>query len=134
VEILGRQVPVTKTARGERAVLKDAVIEPKGVERYLAQKFGDALEEVTAAIDCDRRHAEELTPVRRVDVPLADDLREGLVDECRRLQGVVRSVVKVVPPRDPAKLVIHLGVHPRVLGELRHSFSTSFFRDTGQPF
>jgi hypothetical protein len=43
-------VPVTTTAHGDRAVLKDAVIEPKGVERYLAQKFGDALEDVTAAM------------------------------------------------------------------------------------
>ena len=59
VEILGRQVPVTKTARGDRAVLKDAVIEPKGVERYLAQKFGDALEEVTAAM---RALAKAYTP------------------------------------------------------------------------
>ena len=50
VEILGRQVPVARTARGDRAVLKDAVIEPQGVERYLAQKFGDALDDVTAAM------------------------------------------------------------------------------------
>ncbi|HEX5819851.1 MAG TPA: hypothetical protein VFY20_13275 [Gemmatimonadales bacterium] len=50
VEILGRQVPVTTTKQGDRAVLKDAVIEPKGVERYLAQKFGDALDDVTAAM------------------------------------------------------------------------------------
>ena len=61
VEILGRQVPVTKTARGDRAVLKEAVIEPKGVERYLAQKFGDALDDVTAAM---RALAEAYTPRR----------------------------------------------------------------------
>jgi hypothetical protein len=59
VEILGRQVPVTKTARGDRAVLKEAVIEPKGVERYLAQKFGDALDDVTAAM---RTLAKAYTP------------------------------------------------------------------------
>jgi len=35
VEILGRQVPVTRTAKGDRAVLKSAVIDSKGVERYL---------------------------------------------------------------------------------------------------
>ena len=50
VDILGRQVPVTRTPRGDRAVLKDAVIEPKGVERYLAQKFGASLNEVTDAM------------------------------------------------------------------------------------
>lgn len=59
VEILGRQVPVTKTARGDRAVLKDAVIEPKGVERYLAQKFGAALDDVTDAM---RALAKAYTP------------------------------------------------------------------------
>jgi hypothetical protein len=59
VEILGRQVPVTTTARGARAVLKDSVIEPKGVERYLAQKFGDALDEATAAM---RALAKAYTP------------------------------------------------------------------------
>jgi hypothetical protein len=59
VEILGRQVPVTTTARGDRAVLKDAVIEPKVVERYLAQKFGDSLDEVTAAM---RALAKAYTP------------------------------------------------------------------------
>jgi hypothetical protein len=59
VEILGRQVPVTTTARGDRAVLKDSVIEPKGVERYLAQKFGDALEDATAAM---RALAKAYTP------------------------------------------------------------------------
>jgi hypothetical protein len=59
VEILGRQVPVATTARGERAVLKASVIEPKGVERYLAQKFGDALDEVTDAM---RALAKAYTP------------------------------------------------------------------------
>ena len=50
VEILGREVPVTSGARGARAVLKGEVVEPKAVERYLAQKFGASLEEVTDAM------------------------------------------------------------------------------------
>ena len=50
VELLGRQVPVAHTKKGDRAVLKDDVIDPKGVERYLAQKFGASLEDATDAM------------------------------------------------------------------------------------
>jgi hypothetical protein len=49
VELLGRAVPVTTTAAGLRATAKGRAEDPVAVERYLAQKFGDALEEVRAA-------------------------------------------------------------------------------------
>jgi len=46
VELLGRPVPATKTARGIRAVAGDRPVEPAGVERYLHAKFGDAFDSV----------------------------------------------------------------------------------------
>jgi len=50
IEILGRPVPAVKTPDGVRAVHKDKPIEPAGVERYLASKFGDALEDARRAM------------------------------------------------------------------------------------
>jgi hypothetical protein len=50
VEILGRAIPTKHTEKGIRAVDKDKPVEPEGVERYLEQKFGPALEDVRKAM------------------------------------------------------------------------------------
>lgn len=49
VELLGRAVPVTTTAAGLRAVAKGRPEDPAAVERYLAQKFGEALDDAREA-------------------------------------------------------------------------------------
>lgn len=50
VALLGREVPVVKTPDGIRALAKDRAENPAAVERYLEQKFGEALPEVTTAM------------------------------------------------------------------------------------
>lgn len=50
VALLGREVPVVTTPKGVRASVKDMPVTPESVERYLTQKFGDALEPVTDAM------------------------------------------------------------------------------------
>ena len=50
VTLLGRYVPIEKTGDGVRAVVKEAVIVPASVERYLALKFKDALPVVRTAM------------------------------------------------------------------------------------
>jgi hypothetical protein len=50
VDLLGRSIPVVVTAGGPRAAAGERAIEPASVERYLAQKFGDALSEVRVAL------------------------------------------------------------------------------------
>ena len=50
VALLGRDVPVERTGDGIRAAIKGTAEHPAGVEKYLAQKFGDALPEVEAAM------------------------------------------------------------------------------------
>lgn len=49
VELLGRTVPVRATAAGLRAVAKGRAEDPAAVERYLAQKFGEALADAREA-------------------------------------------------------------------------------------
>jgi hypothetical protein len=51
VPLLGRQVPVTTTAQGVRATRNEQPIDPRGVTRYLEQKFGAALPDVQAAME-----------------------------------------------------------------------------------
>jgi hypothetical protein len=51
VPLLGRQVPVSTTAEGVRATHQEQPIEPRGVTRYLQQKFGAALPDVQAAME-----------------------------------------------------------------------------------
>jgi hypothetical protein len=48
--LLGRRVPVVETEQGVRALNKDKPVEPDSVERYLEKKFGEALEDVRAAM------------------------------------------------------------------------------------
>lgn len=50
VALFGREVPVTKTPDGVRALVKDRAEDPAAVERYLEQKFGESLPEVTTAM------------------------------------------------------------------------------------
>ena len=50
VELCGRPIPAKNTADGVRAVIKDKPIDPEGVERYLASKFGDDLAGVREAM------------------------------------------------------------------------------------
>jgi hypothetical protein len=51
VRLLGRMIPVVRTAEGLRAVEKGKPGGPQSVERYLRGKFGDALEEVREAME-----------------------------------------------------------------------------------
>lgn len=50
IPLLGRAVPVIRTPKGLRAVVKGRAEDPASVERYLEGKFGDALAEVRAAM------------------------------------------------------------------------------------
>jgi hypothetical protein len=50
VGLLGREVPVTRTPDGVRAVVKGKPESAAAVQRYLDQKFGDDLAPVTAAM------------------------------------------------------------------------------------
>ena len=50
VELCGRPVPARSTAEGVRAVNENKPVEPKGVERYLASKFGDGLDAARKAM------------------------------------------------------------------------------------
>ena len=49
-ELLGRAVPVVHTPDGLRALEKDKPSDPASVARYLAKAFGDALDDVRAAM------------------------------------------------------------------------------------
>jgi len=50
VDLLHRAVPAVHTKDGLRALAKDKADDPKSVERYLASKFGDALDDVRDAM------------------------------------------------------------------------------------
>jgi hypothetical protein len=50
VRLLGRQVPVVETDQGLRAEEKGKAVDPKAVDRYLEQKFKDALPDVRQAM------------------------------------------------------------------------------------
>jgi hypothetical protein len=52
VVLLGRRIHVAETADGMRAIAKAEVVKPAAVERYLASRFGEALEPVR--IDMER--------------------------------------------------------------------------------
>jgi len=51
VSLLGRPVPVARTPKGLRATIKGKAITPDSVQKYLEQKFGEALPEVKAAFE-----------------------------------------------------------------------------------
>ena len=50
VTLMGRAIPTVNTVEGTRAVLNDEKIDPKSVEKYLSQKFGDDLKDVQDAM------------------------------------------------------------------------------------
>ncbi|OGF17147.1 MAG: hypothetical protein A2W00_09035 [Candidatus Eisenbacteria bacterium RBG_16_71_46] len=50
IELCGRPVPAVNTASGVRAVTGDQAIDPAGVERYLAGKFGADLDAARRAM------------------------------------------------------------------------------------
>ncbi len=51
VKLLGRDIPVLKTARGLRAASGGQAIEPRSVQTYLEKKFGASLPEARAAME-----------------------------------------------------------------------------------
>jgi hypothetical protein len=51
VVLLGRHLRVAETASGLRAIAKGEVVDPARVERYLASRFGEALEPVRSAME-----------------------------------------------------------------------------------
>ena len=61
--LLGRAVPVTKTADGLRATIKGKPENPASVQRYLDQKFGAHLPAVSAAM----RELARSLPTRRLE-------------------------------------------------------------------
>ena len=78
VPLLGRAISVSRTSKGIRAVVKGRAEDPASVERYLGQKFGDALADVTAAM---KALAKSLPP--------------------RRLEGEAFSLYEEFRPRIP---------------------------------
>ena len=59
VSLLGRQIPTVQVSGEVRAVIKDEVIDPESVAKYLSQKFSDDLAEAEAAM---RDLAKAFTP------------------------------------------------------------------------
>ncbi len=51
VSVMGRSIPVVKTAHGMRAAVDGQPISAESVETYLEQKFGDDLEASRAALE-----------------------------------------------------------------------------------
>jgi hypothetical protein len=51
VQVVGRSVPAKRTERGVRAVVRDAPIDPQGVEKYLRGKLKDDYDKVRAAME-----------------------------------------------------------------------------------
>ena len=46
VELMGREIPTVRTRGGVRAAIEGKPMEPESVERYLASKFGEHLDDV----------------------------------------------------------------------------------------
>ena len=61
---------------------------------------------------CLRRDPEEVGPVLPSHRPLVDELEEGLVDERRRLQGVVQALFSQVAGRELPQLTVDLRQQP----------------------
>jgi hypothetical protein len=51
VELLGRGIPVIRTAQGLRASIKGELIEPESVQSYLEKKFGADLDAARASME-----------------------------------------------------------------------------------
>lgn len=50
VDLMGRSIPVIEEEKGIRAISKDRAISPDSVNKYISKKFGDALDEIKAAM------------------------------------------------------------------------------------
>ncbi len=50
VLLLGRAIPTIRTKEGIRAKIKDEMIDPKSVEKYVLEKFGDDFNDVKEAM------------------------------------------------------------------------------------
>jgi hypothetical protein len=74
IEVCGRPVPAKNTSEGVRAVAGEKVIDPKGVESYLGQKFGDDLAAARSAMS---KLAKAFTPKELADAafPLYERFR-----------------------------------------------------------
>ena len=68
VDLLGRAVPVLHTPAGLRALSKDKPVSPDSVQRYLASKFGDSLQD---AIDAMVELARSMPPAELAQQGLA---------------------------------------------------------------
>src|SRR4051794_17503093 len=77
LEIVGRPVPVRDTDQGIRAYIKGKPVVPAKVQRYLEQKFGDAL---PAAREAMRALAESYRPSELADAayPLYEQFRPAI--------------------------------------------------------
>ncbi len=51
VELMGREIPVLRTAVGIRALNKESAVTPESCQAYLDAKFGERLTEVRAAME-----------------------------------------------------------------------------------
>lgn len=51
IELLGRQIPTIAESDGIRVITKGKLIDPASVDRYIHNKFGENLEEVTDALE-----------------------------------------------------------------------------------
>ena len=74
VPLLGRQVPAVKTPRGLRAVEKGKPGSSTSVERYLKEKFGDALPAARSAMEALAR-AYEPEELEEAAFPLYEQFR-----------------------------------------------------------
>jgi len=61
VRLLGREIPVVKSARGLRAAPGGDAVQPEAVKTYLEKKFGEHLAEARAAMEL---LADSLTPAQ----------------------------------------------------------------------
>ncbi len=65
ITLMGRLIPIDKTPEGDRAVVKGESIDPRSVQKYLAQKFGadlaiaeEAMQDLAASFKTERLAAE----------------------------------------------------------------------------
>jgi hypothetical protein len=61
VRLLGREIPVVKSARGLRAAVGGEAVRPEAVKTYLAKKFGEDLDAARRAMEA---LAKSLTPAQ----------------------------------------------------------------------
>lgn len=77
IAVCGRSVAAKNTSEGVRAISGDKIIDPKSVQTYLKQKFGDDLEPARAAM---AKLAKAFTPKELADeaFPLYEQFRPDI--------------------------------------------------------